>query len=585
MGSVWQTIKSAAASLEGLIGPDEPILLLAVLLLAGRVFGGLARRGHLPSVTGQILVGFLLGGSGLAILKPHSTEALHSFTLFALGLISVTVGSHVNLRRLRNAGRRLLYLVLLETLVISSLVFFAIRAFDLCDWPFALLLGAVGVSTAPATVVALVKEARAKGVFIKTLVAAVALNNIACVLAFEMARTLSTRHYSPDDHDFADVLLEPARQLVLALMLGLAAAAAMIWVTRRTVRTERLATAAVATILLVLGASGVLGVSPMLACLFLGVAQANITPNKDEFVDSFFSSFEPAILAVFFTMAGSNLHLDALVTAGLITFVFFGARFLGKIVAVDVAMRLASAPQRIRRNLGMALVPQAGIAIGLVVLVQDDPIFDAEGVRDLRDLFVTAVLASVTLNEVVGPILTRMAIARSGEANRDRPRAMDFIQEENIVVGLEAKSMNEAIEKLTDLMIQSHHLVGVDRAALVESIVEREESMSTCLGDGIAVPHGRLPNEAGMVGVMGISSDGLPFKTPDDRPVQCIVLLATPDGQRDRHLEVLASIARLIGSDSTLRESLYDARSSAHAYEILHCDDAEDINHYLEEGT
>ncbi|MCB9831449.1 MAG: cation:proton antiporter [Planctomycetes bacterium] len=578
-----ELLRELRSSLDGLIGRDQPILLLALLLLAGRAFGMLAKKVHLPSVTGQILIGFLLGGSGLGIIQAHATEALHPFTLFALGLISVTVGSHLSLRRLRNAGRRLVYLVVLETLLIWGLVFGIIRALDLVDWPFALLLGAVAISTAPATVVALVKEARAKGVFIKTLVAAVALNNIACVLAFEMARAVGSRHYSPDAHDLLDVVAEPARQLVLAALIGAVSAAVMIWITRRTVRSERLATAAMATILLVLGLADVFGVSPMLACLFLGVAQANITPNKDEFVDSFFSSFEPAILAVFFAMAGSHLHLESLVSAGLITFVFFAIRLGGKLIAVEAAMRLARAPRRIRRNLGMALVPQAGVAIGLVVLVQDDPTFDREGLVAMRDLFVTAVLACVTLNEVVGPILTRIAIARSGEANRDRPRAMDFIQEENIVVGLEAADMREAIEKLTDLLIRSHHLVGIDRAALVGSILEREDSMSTCLGDGVAVPHGRLPDGSGIVGVLGLSQRGLPFATPDGRPVHAVVLLATPDGERDRHLEVLAAIARMIGSDPTLRESLFDARSSAHAYEILHNDAAEDFNHYLDE--
>lgn len=573
---------AALPSFESSIGADKPLLLLAILLLCGRAFGVLAKKVHLPSVTGQILVGFLLGTSGFAILEEHATESLHNFTVFALGLISVTVGSHVNVRRLRNAGRRLIYLVLAETLLISTLVFFAVRILELCAWPYALLLGAVAISTAPATVVALVKEARAKGVFIKTLVAAVALNNIACVLAFELARSLSSVHYRPEHHSLSDVMIEPARQLAVAAVIGLVAAAVMIWVTRRTVRSERLATAAMATILLVLGAADALGVSPMLACLFLGVAQANITPNKDEFVDSFFSSFEPAILAVFFTMAGSHLHLENLKAAGLITFVFFGARVIGKLTAVQLSMRLAGAPKRVRDNLGMALVPQAGVAIGLVVLVQDDPVFAASSLRNSTEVFVTAVLASVTLNEIVGPILTRLAIGRSGEANRDRPRAMDFISEENIVVGLEATDMREAIGKLTDLLIASHHLVGIDRKALVESIVEREDSMSTCLGDGVAVPHGRLPDGHGLVGVVGLSSRGLPFDTPDGRPVHCIVLLATPDGERDRHLEVLASIARMIGSDPTLRESLYDARSSAHAYEIMHSDEAEDFNHYLE---
>jgi len=85
-----------------------------------------------------------------------------------------------------------------------------------------------------------------------------------------------------------------------------------------------------------------------------------------------------------------------------------------------------------------------------------------------------------------------------------------------------------------------------------------------------------------MLGVMGISEDGLPFDSPDGEPVHCVVLLATPGGERDRHLEVLAALARTIGADPAIQHQLYRARSAAHVYEILLGEDAEDFNYFLE---
>jgi mannitol/fructose-specific phosphotransferase system IIA component (Ntr-type) len=194
------------------------------------------------------------------------------------------------------------------------------------------------------------------------------------------------------------------------------------------------------------------------------------------------------------------------------------------------------------------------------------------------------VVTVVTCNELVGPILTRLALHRAGEAGADRMRLIDFIHEENIVTGLEAAPKEQAIEKLTSMLITSHHL-DVDGEALLASVLEREAQVSTCFGGGLAVPHGILPDDAGMgmVGVMGLSSEGLAFDTPDGHPVHCMVLLATPDGERDRHLQVLATLARSIGSDHNFQEMLFHADSPAHAYEVLHDEEAESFNYFLED--
>ena len=159
---------------------------------------------------------------------------------------------------------------------------------------------------------------------------------------------------------------------------------------------------------------------------------------------------------------------------------------------------------------------------------------------------------------------------------------MDFIQEENISTELEADSMEQAIEKLTDLLISSHHLRDIDRDAMLRSVLEREAQVSTCLGSGLAVPHGELPEGVPMVGVMGISRLGLNMETPDGHALHCIVLLATPRGERDRHLEVLAALARTLAADSALQQELYNAKTPAHAYEVLQGERATDFNYLLE---
>ncbi|MBK7642927.1 MAG: cation:proton antiporter [Planctomycetes bacterium] len=560
--------------------PDaDPLFTLAIVIAAGVASSWVAKRLHLPGITGQILIGVLIG-PGLRIFDPAAVHGLQPLTHFALSLIAVTVGAHLNVKRLRNAGKRLAFLFLLEGTITPLLVFGALWMVPGMQWEPAALLAAMAVSTAPATIVALVKETRSRGVFVKTLVAAVALNNVACILLFELARSLGQlAHATPGGITLAEALLAPAQQIALASLIGGAAAVTMHLLQRFVVRPETISTAGVLVILLTAGLSRHFHISPLLSCLFLGMVQTNLTPEREKLVDALFANFEPAILAIFFTLAGMELDLGLAQSAGIAGLVFFFARAAGKLGSVRLAMTLARATQKVRTYLGMALLPQAGLAIGLVLIAQDDP--NLQDRPQMLHLLLAVVLTVVTLNEIVGPIFTKLALVRSGEAGRDRRRLLDFLQEQNILTGFEADSMQQAIEKLVDHMARSQSL-GVERKELLASVLEREAQASTCLGGGLAVPHAILPKGHQAVGVMALSRHGLGFPTPDDKPLHCIVLLGTPRGESTLHLQILATLARTIGTDPSMQDRLFGVSSPAHASEILHGEESDDFNVFLE---
>ena len=445
-------------------------------------------------------------------------------------------------------------------------------------WTTGLLLATIAISTAPATILAIVKETRSKGVFVKTLVAAVALNNIACILLFELAHSASLASLTSASGPGLGSLLEPLRQLGLALLLGGGVGLSLVIVTRHVVRSDRLATFSLIAILLTAGLAPYIGASALLSCLVLGVALANLSPDKEEIGHAVFDNFETAILAIFFTLAGMELNFDYIGGAGVLALTIFGARAVGKLISADMAMRAAGATDRVRNNLGLALLPQAGLAVGLMLLVTDDPRFPEE----VRGMILALVLTVVTLNELVGPLMTRLALIRSGDFGKDRPRIIDFIHEEHIVTDFEAATMQEAIEKLTDVLIRTNHLQA-DRESVLASALKREEHGSTCLGHGLAVPHASLEEGDSIVGAVGISVKGLTFDTPVGEHVHCMVLIATPPSQRDHRLEVMAAFATAILSDRGIEQQLYHAKSPAHAYELLHHDEAEDFNQFLED--
>ncbi len=553
-----------------------PLLILAFVILVGVAFGEFAQKIRLPSITGQIIAGVLMGKAGFDLFEEQSLEALQPLTHFALGLIAVTVGAHLNIRRLRNAGRRLFFLLITESIIVPLVVFLALWGLAQRSPSESILFATVAIATAPATVVAIVIETRSKGVFVKTLIAAVALNNMACILLFEVARAVSMS-WGQGLSSLSMDSQQLARELLIALAIGGSVAIAMDFIGRFAVHTERLATAAVAALALTSGLASTFEVSPLLACLFLGIIQTNITPSRSRLVDSVFADFQPAILTVFFTLAGMHVSLEHAAVAGISALLLFTARIGGKLLAADLAMRLAQSTERVRANLGIALIPQAGVAIGLVIILQNDPAF-----AEIAETFTAVVLTVVTANEVVGPLMTRLALARAGETNRDRMRLIDFLQEEHIVTDFRTPSKERAIEKLVDLLLQTHPLQGVDRNALLDSVNTREEEASTCLGGGLAVPHGLLPSGQPLVGVMAISREGLDFETPDGLPVHCVVLLGTSPDERDRHLQVLAALARTIGTEASFQDQLFNAKSPAHAYEILHGEESEEFNYFLD---
>lgn len=556
-----------------------PLLTLSIVILVGVAFGSLTRRVGLPGVTGQILAGILMGEAGLRLFEAEALRELEPLTHLALGLIAVTVGAHLNIGRLRNAGRRLSLLLLFEATVTPLVVFAVVFAVTGRPPALALLLAVVSIATAPATIVAVVREARAKGVFVKTLIAAVALNNMACIVLFEVARALGATWWGTDGAPRGGGFEEACLELAGAAAIGAGVALTMEQFARLAVLPHRVATGAVLALIFTSGLATTLGLSSLLACLVLGAVQTNVARTRSHVVDSVFADFEPTILAIFFTLAGMHLTTSHLAAAGAIAAAYFVARVAGKMLAAGLAMRLARATERVRRNLGLALVPQAGVAVGLVIVIQGDPAY-----AHLSGLFSAVVLSVVTVNEIVGPILTRFALARAGEVGRDRVRLIDFLEEENIETDFRAGSKDEAIDSLVDLLIRSHGLTGADREALLESVHEREAQASTCLGSGLAVPHGILPSGYPMVGAMALSREGLGFETPDGRPVHCMVLLGTSPEERDRHLQVLAALARTIGVDPAFQEQLFNSTSAAHAWEILHGEDSEDFNYFLAEG-
>ena len=140
------------------------------------------------------------------------------------------------------------------------------------------------------------------------------------------------------------------------------------------------------------------------------------------------------------------------------------------------------------------------------------------------------------------------------------------------------------IRSLSAHLYRTKDKPSIPQEEFVEKVFEREQVATTCLSEGLMVPHAILDQGQEITGILGFSSEGLDLGAPDGHPIHAELLLATPETDRKRHLEVLAAFATAITRDMNLREQLYHARSAAHAYDVLHADEAEDLNYFIEDA-
>ncbi len=553
-----------------------PLLSFALVLTVGLLGGEAAARLKLPRVTGWILTGVGLRAISLPVLSPERMEVFGPFSQLVLGYIAFTVGSHLHIRSLFNAHKRLLLLVITEALVTPLVVLFAMQSIGGLTLEEGLLFAAIAVAGAPGTTVIVIREARARGVFVKTLIAAVALIDMVAVCLFVVVE--EELRGGPATYSLLlNGLPAVLRTLAIAIGIGLGSAGVSIAMTRAIVGPRLLGASLVAAILLSWGVAEWAGVSSILAVTFLGVALANLIADKERAGEAYLNTYGSVLFTAFYTLAGMRLdftHVWPL--AGLIA-VFFVGRLVGKSLSAFLSMSLAQAPTRVRWLLGPALLPHGGVAVGLIIAVQNDP-----NLAQYGDEILTVGLSALAINQLIGPSATRWALFKANEAGLDRPRLLDFIREQDIVVGLSGTSPKETMQMLAEHLFKTHD-VRTDLKTFLDGLLDHEKE-EWYLGEGLAIPHQRIEMGEDMAGVIGLSKEGLDWDTPDGRKVHAVVLLASPTTQRDRHLEVIAAFARIVSREASLRDQFYHASSAAHAYNVLHSDEAmAEFNYFLED--
>jgi len=392
---------------------QEIFLVSSGLLILGFVFGRLAKIIKLPRVTGYVVAGIVLGPSVLKVFSENSVDQLSFIPQFALGVIALIIGAGLSFSLIRRLGIKLLSITLLESLGAFFAVSLLLTFFKM-PLGAVLPLAAIAAATAPAATVAVMKEFRARGRFTETVLAVVALDDAIAITLFGLILTLDIKHLSNFGQAAIHSLSESFFEILLALIIGSVLAFVAHFLIKITKETTDTLIIILGIVLTAIGMASIFGVSALLTNMFLGMVLINISPKNRDIVVNL-ERMTPPIYCFFFVLAGAHLNLAAFTSVGHTMLVwgtvFVLARMLGKISGAYLGGTFSGAALKVRKYLGLALIPQAGVAIGLsLLIVKGSPYFE------YRSIILNITLLSVAFNEIVGPVFTKYALFKAGDA-------------------------------------------------------------------------------------------------------------------------------------------------------------------------
>lgn len=386
------------------LGTAGITLSIAIMLATGFLITRITKRLGLPNVTGYILGGVMIGPWCLNLVPLQYIERMDFVTDLALAFIAFGVGRYFKLSALKANGKSMVILTLAESLTAGVLITLAMLALGL-SLSFSLLLGAIGCATAPASTIMTIRQYKAKGPFIDAILQVVALDDAVALIAFSVCAAFVQAEAGGGTVSKSQIVI-PVLLNLGVLAAGTASGIALSKMIHERRSKDHSLVLACITIMGLAGVCTAMNISPLLACMASGTAYINTSGNKHLFKQ--LNQFTPPLLVLFFVLSGMRLVLPSLVEAGLIGIIYFLVRIGGKYAGAAAGSAAIHASPQIRRYLGLALIPQAGVSIGLAALGQR--MLPAKSGLMLS----TIILSSGLLYEMVGPACSKLAIRLSG---------------------------------------------------------------------------------------------------------------------------------------------------------------------------
>ncbi len=405
----------------------QTLLLIAIALFAGLMMTRLFVKFHLPDVTAYLVAGVLigpcvLGRLGIGFTTFEKVDSLSLINDVALGFIAFAIGHEFRLSALKQTGKQATIIGILQAVTATVFVDIALIIFhylrpDILSVPVAITMGAIAAATAPAATLMVVRQYKAKGPVTDVLLPVVALDDAVGLVVFAISFGIA-QAMKNGTTNVAALILEPLMEVVLSLAFGGLTGFVLTYLERYFHSHRNRNALIVESVILTVAVSQLkipvgpftFGFSSLLVCMMLGTVFCNFCPLSEELMLQADRWSGPAI-TLFFVLSGAALEFEVFSKPAviLVGVVYIAARSLGKYFGAHWSAKLAKSPETVRKYLGITLLPQAGVALGMCATAYR--VLGGEDGTLVRNI----VLFGVLVYELIGPSLTKMALTKAGD--------------------------------------------------------------------------------------------------------------------------------------------------------------------------
>ena len=381
------------------------LLALAVMIFSGMLCGRLVKRIKLPNVTGYLIAGLLIGPSVLGIIPADTIESFTILSDVALGFIAFSIGNEFKISYFKRVGSTPIVIAIFESLfaVIFVVIALLVTGHDLS---FSLVLGAIAAATAPAATIMVIRQYKAKGPMTETLLSVVAIDDATALFYFSICVAIANS-LSGGSMALSEIVLSPLIEIGGALLVGFLLGLIFTLPLRFFKKEGNRLALIIGFVFLGVGLSEICGFSSLLFCMSMGAALSNFCSETPKIMD-IADGFTPPLFMLFFVASGAELQLSVLPSIGLAGIIYVIFRVAGKMAGTSFAAALCKAPAVVRQYLGMALVPQAGVAIGLSLVA-------TTAVPQFGSTIRAIVLCATLIYELIGPAVAKFSLTKAGD--------------------------------------------------------------------------------------------------------------------------------------------------------------------------
>ena len=379
---------------------------VAIILISGILFGRIVKYIKLPNVTGYLIAGLLLGPSFLDFIPGEMVGNFAIISDIALGFIAFSIGSEFNLSYFKKVGAAPIIIAICESFgaIILVSVTLILLGFDL---QLSIILGAIAAATAPAQTIMVINQYKSKGSLTSMLMSVVAIDDATALIGFGFATTVVKMMSSTADTHILLSILHPIYEILISVIIGAVVCIIMKLLFQWFKKSSNRLCIIVSAILFTYWFANLVEGSPLLACMALGGILVNIFDDIEHIVN-ISDSFSPPIFMIFFVISGAGFEISALKGIGAIGLLYVVMRVIGKWAGAYLGGKITKQENKICKYLGPTLMPQAGVALGLIVAA-------GTVVPEFAPQIRVIILCSTFIYSIIGPIAAKIALVRSGE--------------------------------------------------------------------------------------------------------------------------------------------------------------------------